>query len=43
MTGSAAVLLVREANVVMGMTEALFQILWDHLYFYYSEYIPFAQ
>lgn len=26
----------------MGITEALFQILWDSLYFYYSEYIPFA-
>lgn len=35
-------LLVKKENVVMGMIEALFQILWDHLYFYYPEYIPFA-
>lgn len=42
MTGSSIVLLVKKENVVMGMIEALFQILWDRLYFYYAEYIPFA-
>lgn len=34
--------LVKEANVVTGMIEALFQILWDCWYFYYPEYIQFA-
>lgn len=41
-TGSSIVLLVKEADVVTGMTEALFQVLWDRLYFYYAEYIPFV-